>query len=90
MFTSVMHTMIVSIAAQLARLKQRFNLSFWCTVYNAILLTVVFVGLVLSSIAGICMNVLGHLKERLSETICDRKERAMNLVHIRSYFSQRR
>ncbi len=90
MFTSVMHTTILSISAKLAQLKQRFNLSFWCAVYNVILLTVVFVGIILSSVAGICMNGLSQFKQRFAESFCDRKQRAMNLVHIRDYFFQRR
>lgn len=90
MFTSVMQTTILSITAKLSRLRQRFNLSFWCAVYNAILLTVVFVGFVLSSIAGICMNGFSQFKERFADRFGDGKQRAMNLVHIRGYFSQRR
>lgn len=86
MFTSVMHSLMLQMRGAQASVRQRFNLSFWCTLYSVVLLVIVAVSFVLSVIASACMSGFARLRERL---LYDR-QRVMNLAHVRNYFSQRR
>lgn len=85
MFTSVMQNFVLALKASLLRVRGRFNLSFWCALYNLLLFVTMLVSFVLSAVACVCVNGFARLRERLLA-----QERVMNLVHIRDYFSQRR
>lgn len=91
MFTSVLHTTLLSLKAASERLRSRFNLSFWCTVYNIFLVIFLAIGCLLSGIAYACVNGFARLRERIFDLrtrLVERRQSAMNLVQIRDYFSK--
>ena len=71
-------------------MQRKLDQSFVCAVYTMVLVVVLAISALLSGVAYLSMQALVRLRDRLLELISDGSERAMNLVHVRDYFSQRR